>query len=116
MLKHEAITKALGNNSKVFPLFVDNLPEDLSIIGLKDLFSSFENVLDAYIPNKLGRKFGKKNGFIKFVDIKEDMKAVEHMNAKIASDYKLQVTWAKFKKRLQPRGIKESNSPRKKAV
>ncbi|KAJ8433439.1 hypothetical protein Cgig2_030961 [Carnegiea gigantea] len=86
MPKHEPIAKALASNSKVFPLFVDNLPEDLSIIGLKDLFSSFENVLDAYIPNKLGRKFGKKNGFVKFVDITEDMKAVKHVNGKIAGD------------------------------
>jgi len=36
---------------KVFSLFIDNMHEDLSIIDFKNLFSSFGDVLDAYIPN-----------------------------------------------------------------
>ena len=80
------------------------------------MFSSFGNLLDAYILNKFERKSGKKYGFIRFADITEGKQAIEHMNGKIVGDCKLQVTWAKFQKRLQPRGSKESNPPRKKTV
>ena len=71
-------------------------PKDLSVIRLKDLFSRFGNVIDAYIPNEFGRKSGKKYGFIRFADITEGKQAIEHTNGKIVGDCKLQVSWAKF--------------------
>ena len=109
-------TEVVGSNSKVFSLFIDNQPEDLSTINFKDLFSSFRDVLDAYISDKFGRKFGRKYGFSIFAGIIEGMKAIEHMNGKIVGDCKLQVTWGRFQKRSQPRGSNKSNSPQKKSV
>ena len=71
MPNREPIAETLGNNSKVFSIFVDNMLDDLSIINFKDLFSSFGEILDAYIPNHIGKKSGKKYGFIRFGDIQE---------------------------------------------
>ncbi|KAJ8423937.1 LOW QUALITY PROTEIN: hypothetical protein Cgig2_032951 [Carnegiea gigantea] len=38
MPNREPIAETLGNNSKVFSIFVDNLPNDLSITSFKNLF------------------------------------------------------------------------------
>ena len=94
----EPIAENLGNNHKVFSIFIDNLPEDLSNINFKDLFSSYEEVLDAYILNKLGRNSGRKYNFIRFTDIQGNMKAIEHMNGKIVGGNNLRVSWARFQK------------------
>lgn len=58
------IAETLGNNLKVFSIFIDNLPKNLSITNSKDLFSSFGEVSDAYIQNKFVGKTSKKRDFI----------------------------------------------------
>ena len=68
--------------------------------------------MDAYIPDIFRRKTGRKYGFSRFIHIQESTKAIEHMNGKIAGDSKLQVAWARFQKKLSPRGRKESISPK----
>ena len=65
-------------------------------------------------PKKIERKTGRKYGFIRSADIKEGLKAIEHINDKIVGDSKLQAIWARFQKRFPPRGRKESNSTPKK--
>ncbi|KAJ8446338.1 hypothetical protein Cgig2_005869 [Carnegiea gigantea] len=87
---------------------------DLSITNFKDLFSSCGEVLDAYIPNKFGRKSGIKYGFI--ADIQEDLKAIELLNNRRVGDCKLHVMWVRYQKRLSSRGRMGSSSTRKKTV
>jgi len=65
----EPIPETLGNTSKVYFIFVDTLSADLGVTNFKDLFSSCEEVMDAYIPNDYGRKSGRRYGFIRYVDI-----------------------------------------------
>ncbi|KAJ8428060.1 hypothetical protein Cgig2_023454 [Carnegiea gigantea] len=54
MLKQEPIVEVLGNNTKVFSIFIDNLLEDLSPINFEDLPRTFGDVFDAYIANQFG--------------------------------------------------------------
>jgi len=68
---------------------------DLSITNFRDLFSSCGEVLDAYIPNKFGRKVCIKYGFIRFANIQEGLKAIELLNSRRVGDCKLHVMWAK---------------------
>ncbi|KAJ8425992.1 hypothetical protein Cgig2_007806 [Carnegiea gigantea] len=77
--KQEPIAVILGDNSKKISIFIDNLPEDLITINFKDLFSSFGEVSDTYIPNIFGRKTSRKYGLSRFIDIQEGTKAIEHM-------------------------------------
>ncbi|KAJ8431623.1 hypothetical protein Cgig2_029031 [Carnegiea gigantea] len=88
------VVEALGNNSKVFSIFIDNLPKDLNTSNFKDLLNSIKEVLDAHIPDKFGRTTGRKYG----------VTAIEHMNGKTVSYYKLHVMWVGFQKRLANRG------------
>ena len=74
----------------MFSIYIDNLSKDLGIIDFKDLFSSFGEVLKAYITNKFGRKSTGKYRFIKFDNIQKGMKVIEHINGKIVGDCKLQ--------------------------
>ncbi|KAJ8428234.1 hypothetical protein Cgig2_009949 [Carnegiea gigantea] len=112
----EPIPETLGNTSKVYSIFVDSLSADLGITNFTDLFSSCEEVVDAYIPNNYRRKSGRKYGFIRYVGIQEGLKAIEHLNGKSVGDYKLHVMWVRYPKRLPATGRRGSSSTRKKTV
>ena len=76
----------------------------MNIASFKDLFSSFGEVLDAYIPNHVGRKFGRKHGSIRFADIQDGWKAIDQLNGKIVRNCKLHVMWVRFQKTMPARG------------
>lgn len=65
-------------------------------LGLKNLFSDYGVVMDAYVPNKVGRRSGRKYGFVRFGEKEKGKKAIEGMNGKFVSGHKLDVAWARF--------------------
>ena len=76
MPNQEHVAETLGNNSNVFSIFIDNLPENLNFTSFKNMFCSFGEVLDVHIPNKFRKKTGRKYGFIIFATIQEGMKVI----------------------------------------
>ncbi|KAJ8424798.1 hypothetical protein Cgig2_018690 [Carnegiea gigantea] len=71
------------------PRLVDTISDDLNITSFKDLFSSFGEVLDAYIPNHVGQKI---------------------------CNCKLYVMWARFQKRMSATGRMGSDPTKRKPV
>ncbi|KAH7848851.1 hypothetical protein Vadar_009207 [Vaccinium darrowii] len=59
--------KATGNDfHSMFTLFVDNLPDDVSIAWFKNLFNKFGVVRDAFIPLKRSKVTGRRFGFVRY--------------------------------------------------
>ncbi|KAJ8432568.1 hypothetical protein Cgig2_026616 [Carnegiea gigantea] len=83
-------------------------------LGLKKLFSSFGEVVDVYVSNKVGKKSGRKYGFIRFGEFNHGKSAIEALNGESVNGHKLEVTWAKFQKRTPSRPSKQREEPQKK--
>lgn len=54
--------------------------------------------MNAYVPNKVGRRSVRKYGFVRFGEKEKGEKAIEGMNGKFVGGHKLDVAWAKFQK------------------
>jgi len=106
-VKHYNSGESRGNWTRIFSLFIDNLPIDLDNLGLKKLFSSHGEIVDVYIPSKVGRKSGRKYVFIRFGEFYHGKSAIEALNGKTMNGYKLEVAWAKYQKRLGSRPRKQ---------
>lgn len=50
----------------LFTLFVDNLPEFVSLPWFKKLFNNYGVVKDAFIPEKRSKISGRKFGFVRY--------------------------------------------------
>lgn len=50
----------------MFTLFVDNLPELVSLSWLKKMFNDYGVVKDAFIPEKRSKISGRKFGFVRY--------------------------------------------------
>lgn len=86
-----------GSRKKdVFTVFVDNLPKEMDKIWLHQIFRSYGQVDEIYIPVKRSAKFNTKFGFIRFLNRDEALKAVHDLNGIIIRDFKLQVNLAKY--------------------
>lgn len=88
-----------GDQDRTFSIFIDNLLVDLDNLGLKILFSDYGVVMNAYVPNKVGRRSVRKYGFVRFGEKEKGEKAIEGMNGKFVGGHKLDVAWARFQKR-----------------
>ncbi|KAH7847677.1 hypothetical protein Vadar_028828 [Vaccinium darrowii] len=80
----------------VFTVFVDNLPKEMDKIWLHQIFRSYGQVDDIYIPVKRSARFNTKFGFIRFLNSDEALKAVNDLDGIIIRDFKLQVNLAKY--------------------
>ncbi|KAJ8448713.1 hypothetical protein Cgig2_010600 [Carnegiea gigantea] len=69
---------------------------------------------NVYIPSKVGRKSGRKYGFIRFGEFYHDKSAIEVLNGETMNGHKLEVAWAKFQKRSASRPRKQREEPQKK--
>lgn len=110
-LKPSPRSENRGNQERTFSICIDNLPVDLDNLGLKNLFSDYGVVMDAYVPNKVGRRSGRKYGFVRFGE-----KAIEGMNGKFVGGHKLDVAWARFQKRPDRRLSDQRKAAPKKMV
>ncbi|KAJ8428511.1 hypothetical protein Cgig2_029964 [Carnegiea gigantea] len=63
------------------------------------LFSSYAQVVDIYIPTKVGRKSDPKYEFTRFGEFYQGKSAIETLNSDTVKEHKLEVVWAKFQKR-----------------
>ena len=90
--KHYNSGKSNGNQTRIFSLFIDNLPIGLDNLGLKKLFSSHGEIVDVYIPSKVGRKSGRKYGFIRFDEFYHGKSAIEALNGETVYGHKLEVS------------------------
>ena len=95
-LKPSPRSENRGNQDQIFSIFIDNLPVDLDNLDLKTLFSGYGVIMDAYVPNKFGRRSGRKYRFMRFGEKENDEKAIEGMNGKFVGGHKLDVAWARF--------------------
>ncbi|KAH7847765.1 hypothetical protein Vadar_030021 [Vaccinium darrowii] len=77
-------------------VFVDNLPFEMDVVWLRQLFRSFGDVVDAYIPNKRSSRFNTKFGFVRFRSKDEAVRAVHAMNGFLIRDFCIQVNLARF--------------------
>ncbi|KAJ8430678.1 hypothetical protein Cgig2_033834 [Carnegiea gigantea] len=114
--KHSTIDESRGNQTQIFSIFIDNLPINLDNLGLKQLFSSYGEVVDVYIPSKVGRKSGQKYGFITLDEFYHDKSATAALNGETVKGYKLEIAWTKFQKRSSLRPSKQREEPQKKMV
>ncbi|KAJ8449199.1 hypothetical protein Cgig2_027201 [Carnegiea gigantea] len=114
--KHYNSGESRGNQMQIFSLFIDNLPIDLDNLGLEKLFSSYGEIVDVYIPSKVGRKSGRKYGFIRFGEFYHGKSAIEALNGKIVNGHKLEVACPKFHKRPASKPRKQREEPQKKML
>ena len=98
---------------RIFSIFIDNLPIDLDNLGLKKLFSSFGEVVDVYILNKVGRKSDRKYGFIIFGEFNHGKSVIEAQNGESVNGQKLEVAWAKFQKGTSSKTSKQREEPQR---
>ncbi|KAH7842413.1 hypothetical protein Vadar_005035 [Vaccinium darrowii] len=94
------LKKATGNDfHSMFTLFVDNLPEDVSIAWFKNLFNKFGVVRDAFIPLKRSKVTGRRFGFVRYnCSVSADI-AITKTNGLWIEDRKLFVKIASFEEK-----------------
>ena len=78
------------------------------------MFSSYGEIVNVYIPIKVGRKSGRKYGFIRFSEFYHGKSVIEARNGETVNGHKLEVTWVKFPKRSASRPTKQRGEPKKK--
>ncbi|KAH7866777.1 hypothetical protein Vadar_024793 [Vaccinium darrowii] len=79
-----------------FTLFVDNLPEDVTIAWFKNLFNKFGVVRDAFIPLKRSKVTGRRFGFVRYNCLVSADVAITKTNGLWIEDRKLFVKLASF--------------------
>ncbi|KAJ8448885.1 hypothetical protein Cgig2_030741 [Carnegiea gigantea] len=100
-----------GANREVVP---GSVVADQRLRESGTLFSSFDEVVDVYIPSKVGRKSGRKYEFIRFGKFYYSKSAIEALNGESVNQHKLEVAWAKFQKRTSSRPSKQREERQKK--
>lgn len=80
----------------MFTLFVDNLPELVSLSWLKKMFNDYGVVKDAFIPEKRSKISGRKFGFVRYNCSISAEVAIARANGLWCEDKKLFVKYASF--------------------
>ncbi|KAH7840096.1 hypothetical protein Vadar_012527 [Vaccinium darrowii] len=80
----------------LFTLFVDNLPEFVSLPWFKKLFNNYGVVKDAFIPEKRSKISGRKFGFVWYNCSISAEVAIARANGLWCEDKKLFVKYASF--------------------
>lgn len=85
-----------SNRDSITTLFVDNLPEEIRNVWVKNLFSKYGRVRDIFIPNNRSKITGMRFGFIRFARKDESVTAITKTNDTWVWDQKLVVKMARF--------------------
>ncbi|XVF31073.1 hypothetical protein REPUB_Repub16aG0114000 [Reevesia pubescens] len=84
--------------SKVFAVFVNNLPLKADSRWIAKVFNRFGKVVDVFVPKKRSR-WGRKIGFVRFGSLVEARRAIWNLNGVFFLDYKIGVNLARFNPR-----------------
>ncbi|KAH7841728.1 hypothetical protein Vadar_033516 [Vaccinium darrowii] len=85
-----------SEDSVLFTIFVDNLPEDVGLIWLRNFFNQYGVVVDAYIPIKRSKVTKRRFGFVRYNCASSAEVAISKANGFWIEDRKLFVKWAAF--------------------
>ncbi|KAK9292931.1 hypothetical protein L1049_020913 [Liquidambar formosana] len=89
--------KSLGVRwDSLITVFVDNLPVRMNQFWLRNIFSWYRNVVDAFIPNKRRKGVNSRFGFIRFETKEEALRAIFRLNGVAFSHSKLLVKLADY--------------------
>ncbi|KAH7858718.1 hypothetical protein Vadar_027137 [Vaccinium darrowii] len=79
-----------------FSVYVDNLPYEMDEVWLRQIFRSYGDVVDVFIPNKRSSRFNTKFGFVRFSSRAEALDAVQDLHGILIRDFRIQVNLARF--------------------
>ncbi|KAH7856358.1 hypothetical protein Vadar_000558 [Vaccinium darrowii] len=85
-----------SEDSDLFTIFVDNLPEDVGLIWFRKFFNQYGVVVDAYIPIKRTKVTKRRFGFVRYNCASSAEVAISKANGFWIEDRKLFVKWAAF--------------------
>lgn len=86
-------------------VYVDNLPFEMDLVWLNQLFRGYGEVVDVFIPKKRSSRFNTKFGFVRFNSKDEALRAVQDLHGIRIRDFDIQVNRARYS---QTRGNKNS--------
>ncbi|KAH7846756.1 hypothetical protein Vadar_017789 [Vaccinium darrowii] len=79
-----------------FSVYVDNLPYEMDEVWLRQIFRSYGDVVDVFIPNKRSSRFNTKFSFVGFRSRAEALDAVQDLHGILIKDFRVQVNLARF--------------------
>ncbi|KAH7858858.1 hypothetical protein Vadar_028825 [Vaccinium darrowii] len=79
-------------------VYADSLPRDMDVDWLRQIFSSFGQMEDVFIPKKRSLSFNTKFGFIRFKEKEEAMRAIDALDGLLIRNFKIFVPLAKYVK------------------
>lgn len=88
--------KRVARWEDLISVFVDNLPESISVEKLRNVFSSFGRVADSFIPTSSRRGKGKCFGFVRYWESIAASHAVDSMNRSFISGIRIVVNIVKY--------------------
>ncbi|KAH7847534.1 hypothetical protein Vadar_027263 [Vaccinium darrowii] len=72
-----------------FSVYVDNLPFEMDEVWLRQIFRSYGDVVDVFIPNKRSSRFNTKFGFVRFSSRAEALDAVQDLHGILIRDFRI---------------------------
>ncbi|KAH7854721.1 hypothetical protein Vadar_017130 [Vaccinium darrowii] len=82
--------------SNLVSVYVDNLPYEMDLVWLNQLFRGYGEVVDVFIPKKRSSKFNTKFGFVRFNSKDEALRAVQDLHGTRIRDLDIQVNLARY--------------------
>ncbi|KAH7849587.1 hypothetical protein Vadar_020031 [Vaccinium darrowii] len=79
-----------NSNSISFSVYVDNLLYEMDEVWLRQIFRSYGDVVDVFIPNKRSSRFNTKFGFVRFRSRAEALDAVQDLHGIRIRDFRVQ--------------------------
>lgn len=89
--KHQSLERLKFSSVSVF---VDYLPFEMDFVWLCQLFRSYGEVVDVYIPKKKSSRFHTKFGFVRFKSKDEALRAIQELDGICIRDSNIQMNLA----------------------
>ena len=80
---------------------MDNLPNEMTMTWLWQLFKYEGSLVDVLIPKKIRRNSDKKFGFVRYTNRDNATKAIQRMNGQQIRDSNISVEIAKYGRKGQ---------------
>ncbi|KAH7847805.1 hypothetical protein Vadar_030444 [Vaccinium darrowii] len=100
----------MGSVGPFVSVYVDNLPFEMDIVWLSQLFRGFGEVVDVYIPKKRSSRFNTKFGFVRFNSKEEALRAVQALHGIRIRDFNIQVNLARYSQARGSRNLLQSSN------
>lgn len=81
-----------------YTLFIDNLPNNMSNLWLRQLFQNDGCVIGSFVPNKMRNGKTTKVEFVRFEKEDQEVRDTMRCQGLVKKSNKLDVKWAKFER------------------